>query len=174
VAANPKSDVDRNALVLAHLEVARWVARKMWRGATVFLSRDDAFQEGCLRLLRAAEAYDPARSVSFRKYAEVVTTFGVRKSIRRQRLYALIPAGAIGERPPPPDPAEAEPDRYDALHAAIAQLSPTGRAVLRLVYWEGLSEGDVARRLGMSSYRLHKLLVVARSRLKRAVKSVEV
>lgn len=52
---------ERNALVLANLPLARWALRRRRGLARTRLDPDDAYQEACVGLLRAAERWNPAR-----------------------------------------------------------------------------------------------------------------
>lgn len=53
--------------------------------------------------------------------------------------------------------------------AAIAVLSPQQRAVIHLTYWEDLTPGSVADRLGVSDGTVRRQLARARNKLKESL-----
>ena len=56
------------------------------------------------------------------------------------------------------DPHLAAIEEYSTLQAALEQLDPKKREVLELTYFQGYSQADVARRLGVSQMHISRLL----------------
>ena len=52
---------------------------------------------------------------------------------------------------PAPDPVDEVADASQALQlqAAVASLAPSSREVIELAYWQGLSQVEIAERLGL-------------------------
>ena len=76
-----------------------------------------------------------------------------------------------------PEPAAAPVDalaalistaEQEAVHAALAQLSSAERELLRLAFFEGLTPGDIAARLGQPAERIRKRKSRALERLRAA------
>lgn len=64
---------------------------------------------------------------------------------------------------PTPDTADREAAE---LHAALAQLDPTDREILRLVHWDGFSQADAARLLHLPEGTVRSRHLRARRRLR--------
>lgn len=56
------------------------------------------------------------------------------------------------------DPHIAAIEEFSTLQAALEQLEPKKREVLELTYFQGFSQADVARRLGVSQMHISRLL----------------
>lgn len=62
-----------------------------------------------------------------------------------------------------------DPEVRPEVLAAVGALSPRQRAVVFFTYWEDLSVGDVADRLGISDGSVRRHLARARARLRRVL-----
>lgn len=79
----------RNALVLAHLPLARSVAARI--GASRHGSLDDMMQVASLGLIRAVEAFDPARAVRFSSFAVPYLRGALLHELRDRQSSVRIP-----------------------------------------------------------------------------------
>jgi RNA polymerase sigma-70 factor (ECF subfamily) len=108
---------------------------------------EDAVQETLLSIHKARATYDPARPFAPWMYA--IARYRLADSARRGARRALR------ETPGDPELAGIDDDgrgletRAD-LAAALARLPERQRSIIELLKLEGLSVGEVARRLGMS------------------------
>jgi RNA polymerase sigma factor (sigma-70 family) len=183
----------RNALVVAHLAIARAAARSMARRGEALLraggALEDLEQEACLCLLRCAELWDPDRDTPFKHYA--------RRALKRRLQDTLGPWGVIrvprasGRRgglpvpfpevvPLPPnadeltpvldpelEPADApDPATLAALRRALDSLPPRERQLLTWKFVDGLKGTPLGRRAGVSKSRASRLVRQALARLR--------
>ena len=88
----------------------------------------------------------------------------------RQRLVPLdaMPHGAPATGMADPLTALVSALEHEAVHAALARLSPGDRALLRLAFFEGLTPAAVAARLGEPPERIRKRKSRALQRLRAA------
>jgi len=66
------------------------------------------------------------------------------------------------------------PQRLERLHRAVGELSEQQRRVVRLRFFDGLDNADIARRLGVSRPRITQLVSRALERLRAALPPEEV
>jgi RNA polymerase sigma-70 factor (ECF subfamily) len=110
--------------------------------------QDDVVQETLLRLWRSAGRFDPERGTEQAFVATVASNTAT--DLVRRTMCRPSDATADIEAVAPPTAAVA--DRVaDAMsvRAALAQLSPAQRELLRLAYFEHLTQVEVAERLGI-------------------------
>lgn len=167
------TDEQRDAVAanlgLVGFTLSRLSRSLFWRRGRRTLDDADAYQEGCLGLIAAARAHDPARGK--------LSTLAA-KCVRHAVL------GAVPTREPPQrlrpehfaplvwrdDDAErrATGEGYDPaqLRAALDALAPAERELITAVYFRGESMAAVARRSGVSreAVRLRVKKVLARLR----------
>lgn len=121
-------------------------------------SAEDAYQEVCLRLLRGADTYDPARPVRPWLYA-VATNVCRRQGARRgaRRALSLTPAGGEDSTEAPtelpahgPGPAEEAERRElaELVREAVERLPQHQREVFVLYQYQGLKYHEIARVVG--------------------------
>ncbi len=91
-----------------------------------------------------------------------------RSTDRRTRLERRL----AGQRPEEPD-GDPAGGRAAAAAAAVEQLGPTDREVVRLVLWEGLSHGEAAEVLGITANAVGVRLHRARARLRKRLAAGE-
>ncbi len=110
---------------------------------------EDLTQDIFVKLIRST-AYDPQRG-SFRTFLAILTRS---RAIDRLRSRRVANAGldrlqTSNLHPPVNPPAEAldQAERTQAVQAALAQLSTSQQQILRLAYYEGLSQSTIAEQL---------------------------
>jgi RNA polymerase sporulation-specific sigma factor len=162
----PLTDEQRK-LVSDNLLLVNWVLRKN-SGYAHKLGRDDAFQIGCLGLMRAAQNFDPGRA----KFI----TFATRE-IRNALIYNIRIENTLRRRPKDPieclDSMEIENDDLplDEQIERIVETRAARRilnkdALLRQYFELGKSQATIARELRMSkaevSRSIRRRLTIAR------------
>ena len=111
---------------------------------------EDALQEAWIQAWKQRDTFDPSRG---NVAAWLVTIARSRALDRRRRQASRGRAeGAVPIDPPPsmPDPetAAARGNLQMRLRQALASLDPKQRQVLEIAYFEGLSQSEIAARLG--------------------------
>ena len=149
---------DRQALAEAYLPLARsrawlWVARWPWM-------RYDLYGTAALALVKAAASFDFDLGFSFATYARHRIDGELADFFRDER-----PCGYRQSRDKPPsrlvtlinDPIDPRSDRgrraidaADELAAVLHCLPSRHARVCRLVFFDGLTQAEVARKLGRS------------------------
>lgn len=142
---------------------------------------DDLVQEGFLGLLRAIDRYDPSRGTPFLAFARHFVRGGISHYVRDHRWVLRPPRWAsrpiatlsfdsVQDGEPDRGPAlvgagdqrpEAAWDDRVVLVEAIAALSPRQRAVVFYSHFIGLTQADVATRVGTSQKHVSRLLAAA-------------
>lgn len=156
-------------LALRHLAWAQGLAGRLTGNLA---DAEDVVQEAMLRLWINAPRWQPA--AAFRTWFYRVVVNLALDWRRRKPLAALEEAG---------DPVDPNPDPQAALDrnqttrrvaSAIAELPERQRVALVLTYYEGLSNGEVARLLRISVGGVEGLLVRARRTLRLRLRPDEV
>ena len=121
-------------------------------------SAQDAYQEVCLRLLRGAGSYDPARPVRPWLYAiatNVCRRYGARERSRRALPLESAPeegsGGLLGEvaaRGPGPAEEAERRELAELVRGAVERLPRHQREVFVLYQYQGLKYGEIARVVG--------------------------
>jgi RNA polymerase sigma-70 factor (ECF subfamily) len=123
----------------------RGVARRMGTSAS---ATDDVVQETMLRLWRSAGRYDPDRG----NEPTFVAAVARNAAIDLARREACRPAVPTSELPESSAADASEADRVVTamtLRAALASLPAAQRELLRLAYFEQLTQQEIADRLGL-------------------------
>jgi RNA polymerase sigma factor (sigma-70 family) len=188
--------LDRNALVVANLQLVPWVLSRFFASLLGSGDEEDLLQEGRLGLLRAAELYDPARGCTFSTYA----TFWVRQAIHRaiehsgfirlpnhvkgteraELLRQLTPAsidalqGDIDRHGSfqPPDPDQGPRERAEgtdvarAVRKALRRLPALYRRAVRLRVMEGRDLREIEADMRISKERVRQLVHRGLARLR--------
>jgi RNA polymerase sigma-70 factor (ECF subfamily) len=101
-----------------------------------------------LRIWRNAHRFDAERGRA-EAWIGTIARNAARDALRRKGGVAVDElADAVD---PAPDPVDEVADASQALQlqAAVASLAPHSREVIELAYWQGLSQVEIAERLGL-------------------------
>jgi RNA polymerase sigma-70 factor (ECF subfamily) len=102
----------------------------------------DVVQEVFVQVWRQAGRYDPARGSPQAWLCTIVRT----RSLDRARRRAARREEPSTHAPAPSNPPA--PDEALAVRSALRSLSEEQRQALELAYFEGLTQSEIARRLG--------------------------
>ena len=131
--------------------VAKAVALRITRSDPL---AEEAVQEAFLQLWRAPERYDQTRSTVRRWLLTMVHGRAV-DLVRREQAHRRRAEGAAASIEVEPDHADEvattidRPGEQEAVRAALAVLPDDQRAVIDLMYFQGVSQTGVAERLGI-------------------------
>lgn len=112
---------------------------------------EDAVQETFTAVWRAARSFDRERGAC-KSWLFAIARNAIVDSIRKRAYAALEPLEHA------PEPASSDPTPHQraeddwlrfCTHAAVAQLPERERIPLELAYWHGLSQSEIAARLGL-------------------------
>lgn len=155
----------RNRLASRHFGLVWSVAQKL-RGQThPNIDVDDLVSDGALGLLRAAERFDPSRSVPFQSFALPIIRGAMLDGLRRRngwrKSVAPVPKFVALDRAM--DRAVDDPNlvaigRSDEVEAILRRLAPRQRLLIRQHFLEGRMQRDVGSRLGISAARTSQLM----------------
>ena len=138
---------DRAAFDELHLRYARSVLGLALRRLGDRGRAEDATQDAFVAIWRSARTYDPARG-SGAPWLYAVARNAITDGIRRTpRPVAELEDGP-GDDPDPSDRAEASLTAW-RVHRALEILPEHERPVIELAYWRGLSQSEIAAKLGI-------------------------
>ena len=137
---------------------------------------EEAVQEIFLRLWHTAAQFDPARGI-FRSWFLTLARNYLLDQLRRrnveQQQTALQDIEQVLENRADPAAGVAEAafarQRAYAVYQALAQLPPEQRRTVVLSYFGGLSQADIARRLGWPVGTVKKRMRLALQKLRRSL-----
>jgi RNA polymerase sigma factor (sigma-70 family) len=157
------SDIGEAGAVTAE-SLWREHAGELLRFATVLVGPADAGDVVAETLLRADPALSSGRVLNPRAYlvrSVVNHALSLRRSRRRRwtRDLAAVRTATV-------DATESDID----VRRAVAALRVIERAVVYLAYWEDLTERDIAEQLQLAPSTVHRHLVNARARLRKALR----
>jgi len=109
---------------------------------------DDVVQETLLTVHRARHTYDPRRP--FGPWLQAITHSRVVDTVRRTRRHARHETVLDVEPASAPESQASVPRARHDLEAAMHQLPPQQRRVIRMLKFDGMSASEVARALGLS------------------------
>ena len=126
----------------------------------------DAVQDAMLAAWRTAASYDPARG----KVSTWLLTFVHRRAVdlvRREerRRTEQLDEAPVDEGESTAEAAELRAERR-RVQAALAQLSPDQREALELAYYGGLTQAELAERLGVPLGTVKSRMFAALGRLR--------
>lgn len=164
----------RNTLLLT---LTPMIVRAAADAARVTCDRDDAVQDGYLRMMTLIDRYDPAWGVCFLHYAknDLSLYFKNRTQYLLRRDYPSLDAPCSPDDPTPiAETLPADPVDFDAeieaadrarlLKRAMARLSPTERKVITLAL-AGHDNRAIARMLRKSEKAVRNLKSRAKCKL---------
>ena len=111
-------------------------------------SGDDLVQETMMRLWRSAGRFDPERGNETGFVAAVARNAAIDMSRRRATRTSIPLAEPEDLVPPVASPSEGVATSV-TVRSALATLPPAHRNLLRLAYFEHLTQPEIARRLGI-------------------------
>lgn len=109
---------------------------------------DDLVQETMVRLWRFADRFDPKRGSEPTFVATVARNAAIDMA-RRQACRPEVATDELERVTPPVAPDSERVAAAVALRSALSQLAPSGRELLRLAYYEQLTQQEIADRLGI-------------------------
>ncbi len=185
-----RDDEGRNRLAVEHHRLVFLVVGRFFRRhptAARFYTRDDAFADGFLGLLRACELYDDARS-RFSTYALPWIYQSLHNGYRRHGRFFQAPRHHdspdvhLSDDMTLFDHHEAAPtasrvtdptaEMREAVLGLLGDIPPREAGVVRMRL-AGLSKAEVGEALGLSRERVRQLEKSARERLFRKIKQRE-
>jgi RNA polymerase sigma-70 factor (ECF subfamily) len=123
------------------------VALRILRSAS---EAEDVLQEAWLQVWRRVVTYDPRRG----NVAAWLLTVARSRALDRYRSLSSRKRAENDENleplPPAPDPARVSvhSELHERVQKALSALQPRQREVLEIAYFEGLSQSEIAERLG--------------------------
>jgi RNA polymerase sigma factor (sigma-70 family) len=163
------------ALDLPRREAARWRHTR--------LDQEDLVSDGNLALVKAARRYDPAYGVPVPAFALRFVRGAILDAIRSRARKNALGDGMFADvvsfhdltspdsdRPfDPPDPRPTPDATLESLERlrVLATLPPSERVALVRTAVDGESAADVARDLGVSAGRVHRLAQNGSTRLRK-------
>lgn len=112
---------------------------------------EDVLQEIWLQVWKRAATYDPRRASVTGWLLTVARSRALdrwRSAASRRQAEGKAPGPEAGPQPVDPSWATVQGDWGARVRAALAQLEPKQRQVLEIGYFEGLSQSEIAARLG--------------------------
>lgn len=128
----------------------------------------DAWQGAYLGFLDGLTRFDPDRGTNFGAFASKYVRGGIRQSISGSIDLRGVPLGSDleieDERPLIAEVLDHE--GLASVREFVASLPPRQRRVIELMYWDGLSQAEAARTLGVSRAAVNALhsKVISRGR----------
>jgi RNA polymerase sigma-70 factor, ECF subfamily len=118
-----------------------------WRNGSGAAS-DDLVQETMVRLWRFADRFDPRRGSEPTFVATVARNAAIDMA-RRRACRPEVSTDELERVSPPVAPATERAATVIALRSALDRLAPGPRELLRLAYFEHLTQPEIADRLGI-------------------------
>jgi RNA polymerase sigma-B factor len=171
----------RDRLIEDHLPLVRSVARRFAGEEPL----DDLVQVGTIGLIKAVDRFDAERGSELAPFAAASIAGEIRHHLRdrcapvrvprRLRAEGLrvrpVPLEAIAELAREADATAAADDRV-AVETALRLLDARERHIVALRYFGGLSQAQIASRVGLSQAHVSRLLGGALGKLGRALDPV--
>ena len=138
---------------------------------------DETVQEAFLALWRHPQGYERDRG-SVRAWLMSTVHHRAVDLVRREEAHRRRTEGALPD-PVPEDPAEQAvhavgvPEERAAVRAALADLPTEQRQVIELLYFEGLTQSQVAERTGLPLGTVKSRVLLAMRRMRAALGAME-
>jgi RNA polymerase sigma-70 factor (ECF subfamily) len=138
---------------------------------------DETVQEAFLALWRHPQGYERDRG-SVRAWLMSTVHHRAVDLVRREEAHRRRTEGALPD-PVPEDPAEQAvhavgvPEERAAVRAALADLPTEQRQVIELLYFEGLTQSQVAERMGLPLGTVKSRVLLAMRRMREALGAME-
>ncbi|HZB02947.1 MAG TPA: sigma-70 family RNA polymerase sigma factor [Actinomycetota bacterium] len=138
---------------------------------------DETVQEAFLALWRHPQGYERDRG-SVRAWLMSTVHHRAVDLVRREEAHRRRTEGALPD-PVPEDPAEQAvhavgvPEERAAVRAALADLPTEQRQVIELLYFEGLTQSQVAERMGLPLGTVKSRVLLAMRRMRAALGAME-
>ncbi|GAN69686.1 RNA polymerase sigma factor [Acetobacter orleanensis NRIC 0473] len=160
---------DRDAfdqIMLRHGPYALRTARRLTRDAE---TAEDLVQDAFVRAWRHAGDFDGSRARFTTWLYRVIVNLSI--DLARKKQMEPLPEGfdQVDESPSVENRLETMQERQ-ALAAALQAVPPRQRAAMALVYDEGLSGAEAARRMGLSAKAVERLLARGRALLRETLR----
>ena len=130
-----------------HADLLYSLARRIVGGAA---EAEDVSQEAWLQIWRGANSYDPARGSVVAWMTTIARTRALdrirREGSRRRVESSAEPLSVAAPDDPAADAAASQ--RSERMTSALGRLEPRHREVVELAYYRGLSQSEIAARLG--------------------------
>lgn len=169
---DPSGDAFRS-LFRRNAGVAKAVAVRITRSDPL---AEEAVQEAFLQLWRAPERYDNARSTVRRwlltlVHARAVDLVRREQAQRRRAEHEASTIQVVPDHSEAVVAAVARPAEQAAVQAALAVLPEEQRAVIDLMYFQGVSQTGVAERLGIPLGTVKSRSLLAMRKLRGAMET---
>lgn len=134
-------------------DLLRKTARRYsWRACG--LDQDDLEQEGALGLVKAMDKFKPEKGCQFHTYVRIFIKRAIQKALRRNRPNK--PPQQLGKSSSPYESAYRPYLRLD-VRLAIEKLEPQEQAVIKGVYFQELTQAEVAEQLGLETQEISRI-----------------
>jgi RNA polymerase sigma-B factor len=177
-------DSARERLVELHLPLVRSLAR---RYANRGEGLEDLVQVGSIGLLESIDRFDPRRGTDLPSFAVPTITGVIRRHLRDRSTIVRMPRPLAEQARRPvclslAEGVSSEIDgamrTEDAFHASeermliaagFRALAPRERRILKLRYFAGLSQTEIAREVGLSQIQVSRLIRTSLDRMRAAL-----
>jgi RNA polymerase sigma-70 factor (ECF subfamily) len=146
----------------------------MMRQGTDAATAEDLAQETLLTVWRKASLYAADKGSAATWIFTIARNLRIDR-LRREVAWQELPTDR-DEQPAEdalPDEAMAESERQARVRAALAQLPPEQHEVVALSYLDGLSHGEIARRLGLPLGTVKSRMRIAYQRVRAALEDLQ-
>jgi RNA polymerase sigma factor for flagellar operon FliA len=171
------ADIERNALVIGHLRLARLHAARIARSCPAWVEFEDLYQAAAIGLIDAARTFRADRGCQFSTFAACRIRGAILDYLRRADFLTRGHRAQVRDDPPLHVPIESgQEDRRatasqtveerDQIAVVLSCLSSRERAIVVLYDLEGLSMREIGRSLGMSENRVSQIRANVLARLR--------
>lgn len=140
------------------------VLRAAWRVTGNATDAEDVLQTVFLRLLRRDESQPPPENIA--AYLHRAAVNAALDIVRARKEHAPLPAGMARE----PSADQGADDLHEVLRQAVASLASPAAEILALRFFEGRSNREIARMLGISAVRVAVVVHRGRGKLEQAIR----